>query len=77
MGNKNFDTMDTAIFEEEAVKGSGLQDHITNHRLGTSIISALIDSGHSDSYIILRTSDTSVDTLARYHNLQNAEGLRQ
>lgn len=49
----------------------------TDHDLRASMISALIDCGHSDSSTILRTGHTSVDTLARYHKLQSVEGLRQ
>lgn len=50
---------------------------MTNRGLRDSMISALIYCCHSDSSIILRTEHTSVDTLARYHNLQSIEGLRQ
>lgn len=39
--------------------------------------SLLIEAGHFDSSIVLQTGHTSVDTLKRYHNLQDEKGLKQ
>lgn len=65
--------MVTTICEESVVKGSGSQDHMANNCLRASMLSDLIDSGHSYSSIILHTGHTSVDTLTRYHNLQSVD----
>lgn len=72
-----FDKMVIKICEEVGVKGSGLQDHMTNHGLRASMISALIDSGHYDASIFLRTGNTRLDDLERYHNIQSVEGSLQ
>lgn len=44
IGKNNFDTMVKTICQEAGVKGLGLQDHMTNHGLLSSMILALIDS---------------------------------
>lgn len=75
VGRNNFDTEVTTICEESGVKGSGLQDHMSNHGLSFYAFSSN-DSGDSESSIILRTSHTTVDALAQYHNLQSVEFLR-
>ena len=53
----------------EGVTGDGLQGHMRNAGLRTSMINRLIETGHTDSSIVLRSGHASVDTLTRYHNL--------
>lgn len=77
IGKNSFKGMVTDMCNAAGVKGTGLQNHMTDHGLRATMISQLIAAGHSDSSIILRTGHSSVDTLARYHNLQGVEGFKQ
>lgn len=77
LGRGFFERSVKTICNEAGVQGSGLNDYMTNHGLRSSMTSLLIDAGHTDSSIILRTGHSSATTLARYHNLRGSEGLRQ
>lgn len=77
LGKGFFDRAVKTVCSEAGVTGSGLNDYMTNHGLRSSMTSLLVEAGHSDSSIILRTGHSNTTTLARYHNLRGAEGLRQ
>lgn len=51
--------------EEPLVTGSGLNDYMTNHGLRSSMTTLLVEVGHSDSSIIIRTGYSNATTFAR------------
>lgn len=65
------------IYREAGVTGSRMNNYLTNDGLRASMKSLLIDTGHTDSSIILCVCQSNTTTLARYHNLRGKEGLRQ
>lgn len=69
--------MVTALCNAACVRGTGLQENMTDHGLRGTMISQLIAAVNSDSSIILRKGHSSVDKLTRFHNLQCMEGFKQ
>lgn len=77
LGKKFFYNAVKNMCLEANITGTGVNDYVTNHGIRSSMISLLIEAGHTDSSIILRTGHTNTNTLARYHHLEGAEGLKQ
>lgn len=57
--------------------GSGLNDYMTKHGIRASMTSLVVEAGHADISIILRSDHLNTTTIARYHNLCEAEGLQE
>lgn len=64
-----FDHSVKTICIEVAVKGSWINEYMTNHGLCSSMTALLIHAGQTDSSIILSTGHSDRTTLVRYHNL--------
>lgn len=77
LGRDVFDWAVKTISNEAGASGSGLNDHMTNHGLHASMTSLMVEAGHADRSIILRTGLSNKTKLARYHNLHVREELRQ
>lgn len=66
-----------AMPTEAGMRGNGLNGYLFNQCLRSSMIGLLIEANYTDTSIILRTGHTNTNTLARYHNVQGAKGLKQ
>lgn len=62
---------------EAGVKGSGMNDVMTNHGLRSSMTALIIAAGHTDSRIILKMRHYYTKTLGRYHIRHWMQGRRQ
>lgn len=56
------------------ISGIGLHTYFIKHSLKSFITLLLIDTGQSESSVILQTRYANVTTLTRYHNLQGNGG---
>ena len=76
IGKNSFSVIVKDMCKSSNISGSGVLSFMTMHGLRATMTSLLIEAGHGDSSIVLRTGNSSVDTLKRYHNLHGAEGLK-
>lgn len=77
LGKGFFDRAMKTMCLEAGFTGSGHNEYCTNHGSRGTMITFLVEAGHPDCSIILRSGHADATTVTRYHNLRGAEGLRQ
>ena len=65
------------VCEEEGIAGSGVKSWVTSHGLRGTVATLLVQSGHADSSVAMRTGHRDPRSLKSYQNLRGMEGLQQ
>lgn len=62
---------------EVGISGTGVKEGMSTHGIRGTVTTLLVEAGHLDSAILLRTGHRNRQSLKHYQNLQGLEGMRQ
>jgi len=77
IGVSSFRNLVKNVCIAENVRGNGVHDYVTNHRLRGTMTSLLLDAGFSDTTVSMRTGHRNNDSLKSYKNNQGGASYSQ
>ena len=77
IGKNSFRKIVPNLCAKVGITGTGVNDCVTTHGLRGTMITLLLEAGHADTTIMLRSGHSQVQSVLNYTNLQGNEGLQQ
>ena len=77
VGKNHFDKLLKTITVEAVIRGNGVRDYLTNHSLRDTMITLLVEAGHTTDTIMLRSYHFDPQFVGQYTRLEGEEGSNQ
>ena len=77
LGRNTFSKIVKDVCASNGISGTGSKKGMTTHGLRGTVTTLLVEAGHSDSAIAMRTGHRDPRSLKNYQNIQGWEGERQ